>query len=248
MNSEFQPDFFSDGMSIFLGYIARQFKKDSNYQPHPIIRAFECAYQGIEKCEIGQTTMGVSQNNIEDSIYEPYFVILQKLANGVEVKEITNAKAGKKLPFDVMIVIFRLQIHLDRIPGNTVTPHQMVDILNAVIPNNNFYALGDRWTEARDLFQQHLKEGKVYLPPEFKRNGMIEELLSIKYSTPWEQYSNLLRAFIGPFIREKLDSSFKVIITSPTGSNIEKVKVCDIATEFMIGQASQFAELLDPKK
>ena len=244
-----QIDFFGDGMRIFLDYIARQLKKNSDYKPHPIIRAFECAMQSIEECEEGKCTIGVSHDGTKDSIYEPYIVVLQKNNDGIEVKEIRNVKVDKQLPTDIMVIIFRLQIHLDKIEGDTVNPQQMVDALNAAIPGNKFYALGDRWGEARDLFQEEMKEGKIYLPEEFKTNGMLEELLSIKYNTPWEDYSNRLRSFIGSGIIKKLkDKNVQVVITSPTNSKIEKYKVFDSAIEFMIGKSAEYLKLFEKKK
>ena len=247
--NKMEIDFFGDGMRIFLDYIARQFKKNPDYKPHPIIRAFECAFQGIENCKDGECTMGVSQDGTENSVYEPYIVVLQKKSDGIEVKEIRNIKVDKKLPTDIMIIIFRLQIQLDKIEEDTVNPQQMVDALNTVIPGNRFYALGDRWKEARDLFQENMKAGKVFLPEEFKHNGMVEELLSIKYSTPWEDYSNRLRSFIGSGIMENLeDKNVQVIITSPTKSKIEKYKVFDSATEFMIGKFADYLKPFEKKK
>ena len=45
---ELKIDFFGDGMRIFVDYIARQYKKNPDYQPHPIIKAFDFAVQGIQ--------------------------------------------------------------------------------------------------------------------------------------------------------------------------------------------------------
>lgn len=240
-NNEMIIDFFGDGMRIFLDYIARQNKKNPNYKPHPIIRAFECALQGIENCKDGQCTMGVSQEGTENSIYEPYVVVLQKEGSGIEVKKIENIKVNKDLPLDIMIIIFRLQIHLDKIEGETVSPQQMVDALNAVIPGNRFFALGDRWKEARDLFKEKMENGQISLPKNLHTDELVKELTKIKYDTPWEDYSNNLRALIGSGIIEKLeDKNIQVTITSPTNSKIEKYKVFDAATEFMIGKSSDY--------
>ena len=110
--------------------------------------------QGIEECKEEECTMGgVSQDGTEKSVYEPYIVVLQKKKDVIEVKEIRNIKVDKQLPIDIMVIIFRLQIQLDKIEGDTVNPQQMVDALNAVIPGNKFYAHGDRWKEARDKFK-----------------------------------------------------------------------------------------------
>ena len=234
-------DFFGDGMRIFLDYITRQVGKNPSYIPHPIIRAFECAIQGINDCGEGECTMGLSTDGTEECVYEPYIVVLKKIKKGIEVQEIRNVRVDKQLPLDVMVIIFRLQIYLDKIAGDTVNPQQMVDALNTVIPGNNFYALGDRWKEARDLFRENLEKGKIAFPKSFGNGNIVEELFSLKYETPWEDYSNQARVLIGSGIMEKLeDKNVKVIITSPKDSKIEKVKVFDQATEFMIGKSSEY--------
>ena len=225
-------DFFRDGMGFFLGYIARQYKKNSSYKPHPIIRAFECALELIDKRKVGECTMGVSHEGTENNVCDPYIVVLEKKTNGIEVKEIRNIKVDKKLPVDVMIIIFRLQIQLDRISGDTVNPQQMVDSLNSVIPGNMFSALGDKWKEARDEFKKMLEEGKICLP---KDVDLIEELKRIKHDTPWEMYSNRLRSLIGTSLRSGI-----VTITSPKNSKINKYSVFDTAIEFLIGRSSEY--------
>jgi hypothetical protein len=236
-NNQRKIDFFGDGMRIFLDYIHRQNKKNPDYQPHPVIRAFMCALEGIDKCKVDQTTIGFSSDGTENNICEPYAVALKKKEEGIEVQEIKNLKVDKTLPLDCMIIIFRLQIYLDKIIGETVTPQQMVDALNEVIPGKMFYALGDRWMEARDLFREKLEEGRVFIPPNFP----VEELTRITFQTPWEDYSPNARSIIGQAIIEKLeDKNVRVIITSPKDWSIEKYKVYDHATEVMIGKSSEY--------
>lgn len=231
-------DFFGDGMRIFLDYIARQFKKNSDYQPHPVIRAFECAIQGIEGAKEGEHVMGVSQDGTKDSIYEPYVVVLQKQKEGVEVKEIKNIKVNKMLPLDIMVIIFRLQIQLDKIDSKEVSPEQAVNALNTVIPGNKFYALGDRWKEARDEFKKQIQEGKIHLPND---PTLIEELKKIRYDTPWEEYPQNLRALIGGSLAPSLNKDGgTVTVTTPSGWKIEKYKVFDMATEFLLGRTSEY--------
>jgi hypothetical protein len=248
-NNKMVIDFFGDGMSIFLAYIARQCKKNQNYIPHPIIRAFECAMKALDKCNDGETVFGVSHDGTENRVYQPYIVVLQKKNDKIEVKEIRNLKVDKALPPDILIIVFRIQIQLDKIQGETVGPKQMVDILNNVIPGEKFYALGARWKEARDLFVKKLKNGQVYLPNSFLTKDMIEEFETITYNTPWENYSNKLRALIGSYITEKIENQdAKIIITSPINSKIEKFKVFDSAIEFILGKSSEHLDLFNNKQ
>lgn len=238
-------DFFRDGMSIFLAYIARQFKKNPDYKPHPIIRAFECALPGMDKVKQDECTMGISHDGPQGSVCNPYIVVLQKKEDGIEVKEIRNVSVNKELPLDIMILIFRLQIHLDRIEGDTVSPEEMANTLNKVIPGNRFYVLGDRWKEACDKFKKLLGEGKIRIPNDPE---LIKELSKIRYDIPWDQYSNRLRSLIGSSIAPSFSKEGGiVIITSPKNSKIEKFKVFDTATEFMLGKTAEYLKPFSKK-
>ena len=163
-NSENKFDSFRDGMLIFISYINRKQKKDPNYVPHPLIRAFECAIQAIGKINLGECVAGISGENKNEKIHCPYIVVLEKQADGLEVKTIRDINTDKELPIDVMLAIFRIQICLDRIEGHTVTPEEMVAVLNNTIPGMHFYALGNRWKEAREKFKERVKKGKINQP------------------------------------------------------------------------------------
>lgn len=239
-------DIFGDGMRIFMDYISRQYKKNQNYKPHPIIRAFEVAIQGIKECENEECTMGFSSEGTDKSVYEPYLVVLQKNKDYIEVKEIRNLRVDKELPIDIMVIVFRLQIQLDKIDGDKVYPQQMADALNEVIPGNNFFALGDRWKEARDLFREKLEKGEIALPRNLVNDKLIEEIKNITYETPWEEYNHHLRSLIGSLIIEKLeDDNVQIVITSPKHNKIEKYKVFDSAIQFMIGKSSEYINLFE---
>ncbi len=55
---ETRIDIFGDGIRIFLDYIARQFKKNPKYDPHPLIKAFELAVSGFKDVKNGERAMG----------------------------------------------------------------------------------------------------------------------------------------------------------------------------------------------
>lgn len=231
--NEKEFDFFNDSLKIFIAYISRQHDENPNYKPNPIIRAFECALEALKEVKIGERASGLSQNGEKDNIYNPYIVVLEKREKGIEVKEIRNLRVDEKLSIENIIIVFRLQIHLDRIEGETVTTEQAVKALNEVIPGDNFYALGNEWKVARDNFIRSLKEGKVYRPDD---EQLIEEISLISDDTPWEKYSARLRSLIGPFIGKE----GKLVLTAPKSSKVEKFKVFDIAIEFLLGKVSEY--------
>lgn len=231
---------FQDGMVIFLDYISRQLSKNPDYSPHPVIRALMCALHDIDKIENGQTVGGMSQDGTKDAIHEAYIVILEKRADGVEVKEIRNINVDKRLPTDVMILIFRLQIQLDRIEGNLIYPEEAVKVLNKVIPGNRFFYLGDKWREALAEFKRELKAGKIYLPPEHGAiMDTIKQLGRIPEDAPWEDYPNDLRAFIGCSVAKKYCKSGGIVVTTPKDFKFEKYKVFEMATEFLMGRLAE---------
>lgn len=231
-------DFFGDGMRIFLSYISRKLKKDPKYKPHPIIRAFECALEGIEKAKIGECTMGVSQEGTKDAVYQPYIVVIEKQKRGIKVKEIRNLNVDKTLPLDVMVIIFRLQVQLDKIDGDLVNAEEAVNALNEVIPGNKFYAIGDKWKEARDAFKKAINEGKFKIPNDPE---LINELSKITLKTPWEDYSNKARSLIGGVYSQTFNKEGGILtLTTPKNVRFEKYKVFDIAIEFMLGKSAEY--------
>jgi len=234
---EIEFDFFGDGMRIFLDYIARETKKKPAYIPHPLIRAFECAIRAMGKePKNGERFMGVSQDGTETEIYNPFIVIIEKCKTGIEIVRIVNIKVNKDIPVDVMVTIFRLQIVLDRFGGDTVSPRQMTDALNAVISGNKFYYLGEKWKDARDEFNTQLKAGKHPIPDDPE---VVKDLSTLTDSTPWEDYSSKLRTLIGSAIalRENLPNG-TIIIVSPKDTKIQRCVVFDSATEFLLGEAA----------
>lgn len=236
---ETRIDIFGDGMRIFLDYIARQFKKNPKYDPHPLIKAFELAVSGFKDVKNGERAMGLSGDHIGETLFNTYLVIVEKKDNRIKVLRIHNLQVDKELPQDVMIMIFRLQIILDRIPGDDVSPKQVADVLNEVIPEKPYYAIGERWREARDNFKKMLEEGKIHLPKDPK---LIEEISKITYDTPWEEYSNLARSVIGTSLFSTLNKKEgrRICITTPAKYKIEKFKVFDMLTEYMLGKTGDY--------
>jgi diadenosine tetraphosphate (Ap4A) HIT family hydrolase len=142
-----------------------------------------------------------------------------------------------------MIRVFRLQILLDRIDGETVDPEEMANALNKVIPENHFYALGERWKEARDSFRDQLEKGKVSVAPGFDYNKAFSK---ITYSTPWEDYPPEARSLIGSSIAQSFDKrNGTTIITAPLNSKILKPKVFEIAVSTMMGKSNDYLHTKD---
>jgi hypothetical protein len=232
---------FQDGMVIFLDYISRQVSKEPSYVPHPIIRALMCAMEGVGRIGNEETVMGLSQEGKPDDIHEPYIVVLQRHTDGIEVKEITNLAVNKRLPTDIMILVFRLQIQLDKTEGDSVDTEEAVRALNRVIPGNRFFMLGDRWKEALVEFDRVRKSGQLHIPPDIPSiKAMIECYDQITKDTPWEDYPNDLRSLIGMSVAKKYCKSGDVVISTPKDAKVQKYKIFEIAVEFLIGKSAEF--------
>ena len=163
-------------------------------------------------------------------------VLILEREEQVNVFRVITRKLDKELPLDAMIMIFRLQVHLDKIDGDLVNAQEAVNALNTAIPGNKFYALGEKWREARDDFRKTAKEGKINIPP-----NLIDELKKITLSTPWEEYSNSARALIGCAFAPSLNREGGILtITTPKDVRFEKYKVFDMATEFMLGKTAEY--------
>jgi hypothetical protein len=228
---------FYDGMRIFLDYIDRTSKKDPDYKPHSIIRAFSLALEALEKAEDGKNVLGVAMDGDDQYVLNPYSVVLMKNGDQIEVVDIINMTEKKSLPPDVMLIVFRLQIKLDKIPGETVSPQQMVDSLNSVINGEWFACIGDHWREAITEFRRTVAEGKMQFPGLDK---IVKQLNSIGSDTPWESYPSNLRVIISSSYGTKLKDGSGVIIASPKDSEIVKAKVFDQAIDFLMGKGSEY--------
>lgn len=219
-------DFFTDGMRIFLDYIERQTKKNPEYLPHSLIRAFVCAHQAIENMEIGQNSLGVSGSAVSSSSGELYSVVLEKGMDSITVKDIHHLGLDRSVSIEQMISIFRLQMHLDRYIGEEMPSDEVISVLNEIVDSPKFQAVGDRWREARDNFVTALQEGRVCLPDS---PSLREDLLSITSDMDWYDYPRNARAIIGSFLRSLDDKDKKIIsVTLPKEKTIEKSKVFDL--------------------
>lgn len=234
-------DTFRDSFLIFFDYINRKLKEDPNYEFHPLIKAFINALVTKEKVKAGQNVMGVSGETKEDKLYNPYVVVIEKKDQGFEIKEIRELTTNQKVPLDVIILTFRLQIHLDRVKGDDISPAQMAEILNEVLPEYHFYCLGDKWREARDKFAELLKKGKLQIPASLMSDRLIEKFKKIRYDTPWEEYDPEVRSMISGVSAQLLDlRGNTIIISTPLHFKVPKYKVFEFASQLLIGVGAKY--------
>lgn len=234
-------DIFRDSLLIFLDYIKRKLKENPHYEFHPLIKAMMNALESIGQVKPGEHVGGLSGETKNGNFHNPYVVVIEKKSQGIEIKEIRELTTNKQIPLDVMITTFRLQMQLDKIPGKYTTSLQSTNILNKVLPEYHFYSLGDKWKEARDLFAEKLKEGKISLPASLKTDDLIKEFTKIKYDTPWEDYSPRVRSFIAGSSAEIFDSrSNTIIMSSPLDAKVPKYKIFEFASQILMGAGAKY--------
>ena len=129
----------------------------------------------------------------KDSVHEAYAVVVQKHQDGIEVKEIRNLNLGKRAT-DAMIMIFRLQIQLDKINSDLISPEEAVEAMNRVVPGNKFFLLGDKWPEALEEFRSDFISRRIHVPVgKVEMEELLDRFLEIPKDTPWEEYPNISR-------------------------------------------------------
>ena len=239
---EFSPAF--DALKIFFDYITRRLKKNTDYVIHPLIRAFMNATDAIAKVKVGETTMGLSHNGNANHILNPYAVVLKKTTDDIiEILDIKNLKTDVSLPFNILVIIFRLQVHLDKIEEDSLTANQTARVLNKIMPFFHFYTIGSKWKKARELFLENLNKGKIATP---LPQDLLEELNATNDNTPWEDYSPRLRTWISTPFATTLDRrSATIIITSPDSDTIGKAMILDMAVQFAIGEYGYYFKEAD---
>lgn len=222
-------NYFNDGLRVFIDYIDRQFKKNPDYEPHPLIRAFACANQGMASLEIGKCSVGVSQSSDDPNVGEVYLVVIEKGDEVFSVKEIRQMGLDRPVSIEQMISIFRLQIHLDRLESEEIPVETAISALNEVVTTPKFQSVGERWTEARDEFVSALKAERVHIPddPEL-RDG----LLKITKDMNWYDYPRKVRKLMGSFFELlEQDEGLVINVTFPKDGRVSKGIVFHLLTQ-----------------
>lgn len=236
-----EPNILEDALNIYIAYVQRKLRKDPEHKPNPIARAIACALAGAEKKEwkAGQRIMGVSQDGSEGKVWDAYSVALERTGDRWQFVEMIDLQTGAVMPADLIVSFLNLQVHLDRISGDTVAPEVMVDIANKCFSSPRFVWIAPEWKQARDYFREQLEAGKLSLTEEMVKD-LREKILAITYEMPWEEYDHGVRSLIGSVYMKKLfpdakSSDAYVAITTPVGHDFEKFKVFNSLKNIFLG-------------
>jgi hypothetical protein len=238
-----EREFMSYGMLFFMGYVQRREKSHPDYVPNSLIRAFLVATAAVKEVEVGRNASGVALDGPKDSkdhITAGYMIVLKRLQNGVELVEIRDLVHNVSIPFLFALVIFSLQIKLDKFNSDRISVHDAVAALNECFESPQFVALGDRWPIARDNFFKAIRSGKIPLPKE-----IVEEirklLIGIDDTTPWEKYPSKLRTFVAPFLEADTASrDARIYMATTHDHTINKSQIFTFSNTVVLGGPFEF--------
>lgn len=238
---------FRVSLIAYINYIQRKIKRDSEYQPHPLVKAIYCALQGMEDHKDGAVLVGVSgdaQEHADDRPKEMYFVSIRKDdEKSFTLLKVRDATIGRDMPIEHAMQLLLLSMKLDKYEGKDVPVDVSVDIMNEVVPTLEVIRFNNsEWKEARDSFKEIVKQGNLRIQntPE---NQFVKDLLSVRTDTPWEEYPPSVRATIAQAWIAKTSPPIQgknPIVISSIEDKVEKHKVIRFVREFLYGKPSDY--------
>jgi diadenosine tetraphosphate (Ap4A) HIT family hydrolase len=237
---EYQTGFFQDGLNVFLSYTERRLEENPDYQPHPILRAFNAGLTKFDELKIGERTIGLSGNDGQQVVG----VVLEKMGDHVKVLNIIDFHTDESIPVELIFRLFRLQRKIDKYPDGIPTK-EMVDAMDAIFPEFHFHYLGDRWVQARDHMKKLMQEGKIRLPA--GNQQLVNDLKLITYEMKWEDYPPSVRSMIGVVAHDMFEDKrpSAVVISTPPGVNNDPRKVFDSVMQYYLGESARYFGLKD---
>lgn len=184
-----------DAILAYLDYVEIKLKNDSNYDPHPIIKAIQLAIWGENKDE--GTFMGVAGNGNEETGKEPtelYVAVVKKEKDRFNVLNITDLNTGNEISIYEALLLIELSLKLDKIEGDFVPPDVISSLFCNVLNGITFeFVTPLNYKEARDSFREMLEKQEALLPHD---PCLIDSLCKITETTPWEDYDSNVRRII----------------------------------------------------
>jgi hypothetical protein len=237
------------GLSLvaYMNYVQRKLKRDSSFDPHPLVKALNCAFEGIEKLKVGETFMGVSgdANRYPDnSPRESYCVVIRKENNGFTLLKVHDLTMGRDVPLGAAIYLILISMKMDKFDGPNIPVDDAISIINETLPEVNIVRFNNsEWKEARDNFRKTLQEGKLRIPEHMFTEELRRDILNITYSTPWEEYPPSIRSLIASdwHIHKTQEQSEKnQIVFTSIDEVIQKYKIMQFARQILFGKPSEY--------
>lgn len=219
-----EVDFFGDTLRVFIAYIQRRQKKNPAYDPHPLVRAMGVAMSQLDDVEVGDRVMGVASDT-HDRAMNQYAVVLQKLEGATEVLELRSVTTGQQIDIETLIGMFRLQIRLDQIPQDELTPAAAAAAMNSVEDSVTYVDLTERATEVAAAFWTSVDNGELEIDSDPQLKSILE---GVDRATAWCDLPQALRSAMGAvFLPQITDESNAIAMTAPTNAPLPRSKVMD---------------------
>lgn len=194
----YEAEEFELSLKAYLSYVSRKMKKDENYSPHPLVRALVNAVDGALETGKPGRYVGVSgdANHYSDGEARQMIacVIEMNRDNTMTILEIEDISLQKSIPIKVASYILLLSIKFDKYEGDYIKVEDYIDIVNNTIPQLNIIRFNnDEWREARDYLAKNMDT--LSIPYELSED-YERDFLSIKESTPWEDFPQRVRSTV----------------------------------------------------
>ncbi|MFS0883513.1 YecA family protein [Metabacillus niabensis] len=194
----YEAEEFELSLKAYLSYVSRKMKKNENYSPHPLVRALVNAIDGALETGKPGRYVGVSgdANHFSDGEARQMIacVIEMNRDNTMTILGIEDISLQKSIPIKVASYILLLSIKFDKYEGDYIKVEDFIDIVNNTIPQLNIIRFNnDEWKQARDYLAENMDTLKI---PYEMSEEYEKDFLSIKESTPWEEYPQRVRSTI----------------------------------------------------
>lgn len=237
---------FRLSLIAYINYINRQMKKNPDYTPHPLVRAIYGALEGMESHKNGAVLMGVSgEKDEKDRSQEAYIVVLRKDDDhAFTLLNVHEAVVKQDVPVEAAMQLLLLSMRLDKHEGPDVPVDAAIEIVNDTIPSLQLIKFDNsKWKEARDGFKKHVQEGKVVMQEGPETEKMIEEFMTIRENTPWEEYPSIARVTIGQYwvsTNTEVQADKNPIVITSVDDVVQKYKVMRMVRENLFGWSAEF--------
>lgn len=194
----YEAEEFELSLKAYLSYVSRKIKKDENYSPHPLVRALVNAVDGATDAGKPGRYIGVSgdANQYSDGEARKVFacIIEMNRDNTMTILEVEDISLQKPIPIKVASYILLLSIKFDKYEGDSIKVEDYVDIVNESIPQLNIIRFdNNEWKEARDYLAENIDTLRI---PYDMSEDYERDFLSIKESTPWEEFPQRVRSTV----------------------------------------------------
>ena len=251
-------DYQEFGLSViaYLNYVERKQKRDSAFDPHPLIKALNCAFADTIKLRTGETVMGVSgdaNRYPDDSPRESYCVVIRKEDVGFTLLAVKDISIGKDVPLESAIFLILISMKMDKYDGLNISVNEAITIINTSLPEINIIRFNNsEWKEARDSFKKTLQDGKFKIFEDIFTEELQKEFLEITYDTPWEEYAPRIRSMIANnWLMKSIEDKDKLsekdnIVFSSIDDEMPKYKIMQFVREILYGRSSEYFERNKP--